>query len=155
MIHLLDFIKIVFMEPEQPKKRVLFLSKHNATRSQMAEALLKDFSEGKIDAFSAGPEPTTINDFAVLSLQEIGIDISHNHPKPIEFFAGQNFDVVVSLCAQSTEQCPTFLGGKQSLVWNFANPADSGGSDEEKLRRFRDFRDALSQKIQAELMHLR
>lgn len=142
------------MDGQQPKKRVLFLSKHNSARSQMAEALLLDFSEGKVDAFSAGPQPTTINDYAVASMQELGIDISHKHPKPLEFFAGQQFDVVVSLCAQSTEQCPTFPGAQKSLVWNVANPDESGGSDEEKLRSFRDLRDTLTQKIQQELLAL-
>jgi arsenate reductase len=142
------------MEPQQPKKRILFLSKHNSARSQMAEALLLDFSEGKVDAVSAGPEPTTINDYAVLSMQEVGIDISHKHPKPMEFFAGQHFDIVVSLCAQASEQCPTFPGAPKSLVWNFANPASSGGSDEEKLRAFRDFRDALTQKVHELLTQL-
>ena len=142
------------MDEQATKKRVLFLSKHNSTRSQMAEALLRDFAEGKFDVFSAGIETTELNELAVKTMQEVGIDISHYRCKPVEFFADQRFDYVVTLCAKATEECPTFPQAQQSFIWNFANPVQNGGSEEERLRALRDFRDALSQKIQTELMPL-
>jgi arsenate reductase (thioredoxin) len=142
------------MDEQLTKKRVLFLSKHNSTRSQMAEALLRDFAEGKFDVFSAGTHITELNDLAVKSLQEVGIDISHYRCKPVGFFADQSFDYVVTLCATATEECPAFPKAQQSFIWDFANPIQSGGSEEEKLRALRDFRDALSQKIQTELIPL-
>ena len=37
--------------------RVLFLRTHNSARSQMAEALLRSLSHGRIDVHSAGPSP--------------------------------------------------------------------------------------------------
>ena len=41
--------------------KVLFVCVHNSARSQMAEAYLNHFGEGRFEAESAGLEPGTLN----------------------------------------------------------------------------------------------
>jgi len=47
------------------KPRVLFLCTPNAARSQMAEGILRDFSKGTVEVYSAGTEPTGVHPLAV------------------------------------------------------------------------------------------
>jgi arsenate reductase len=63
--------------------RVLFICVHNAARSQMCEALLKQYGGDRFDARSAGLEPGELNPLAVEVMAEIGIDISQNKTKSV------------------------------------------------------------------------
>ena len=56
--------------------RVLFLCTHNSARSQMAEALLRSRSRGRVEVESAGTEKTLVRPLALKALEEIGIDAS-------------------------------------------------------------------------------
>jgi len=80
------------------KPRVLFLCTPNAARSQMAEGILRDFSKGTVEVYSAGTEPTGVHPLAVVALQEMRIDISGQRSKHVDEFAGQMFDFVATLC---------------------------------------------------------
>jgi arsenate reductase len=54
---------------------------------------------------------------------------------------------VITLCAE--EVCPVFLGKAERLHWPIADPASNDASipREEMLRRFRQARDTLREKI--------
>ena len=56
--------------------KVLFVCIHNSARSQMAEAFLNKYGEGKYMAESAGLEPGKMNPNVVKVMQEVGIDLS-------------------------------------------------------------------------------
>ena len=45
-------------------KRVLFICTHNSARSQMAEALVNHDLAGRMQAFSAGTEPSAVHPLA-------------------------------------------------------------------------------------------
>ena len=63
---------------------VLFVCVHNAGRSQMAAGLLKLRSEGRIHVRSAGSTPAAeINPNAITALEELGIDMAEEFPKPL------------------------------------------------------------------------
>ena len=62
---------------------VLFMCTHNAGRSQMAAALLAREAGGRVRVTSAGSEPASeINPAVVAAMAEVGIDISRQVPKP-------------------------------------------------------------------------
>ena len=46
----------------------------------MAEGILRDFSKGTVEVYSAGTEPTGVHPLAVVALQEMRIDISASGP---------------------------------------------------------------------------
>jgi arsenate reductase len=140
-------------------KKVLFICTKNSARSQMAEGLVNHDLAGKVLAFSAGTDPSSVHPLAVDVMKEVGIDISHHRSKAMDPFAGEKFDYVVTLCDQANESCPVFFGGTRRLHMGFDDPAAASGSETEKLAAFRKVRDQireaivrfLSQEIEKEL----
>ena len=122
--------------PHQDALRILFLCTENSARSQMAEALLRHLSHGRIDAYSAGSHPTQVHPLARQVLAERGISTEGLRSKSIDEFAGQTFDVIVTVCDRVRESCPTFPGDPECIHWSFADPAAMEGSLEERHRAF-------------------
>ena len=132
------------------KKRVLFLCTTNSCRSQMAEGILKARGDGEFEAHSAGAKPASVHPLAIKVMAEIGIDISNQRSKPVAEFVGQEFDYVVTLCGDyAKDACPLFIGKtQQRLHWNFVDPAEAKGSEEEVLSVFRKVRDLIKTQIE-------
>jgi arsenate reductase len=129
------------------KKRVLFLCNHNASRSIMAEAMVNYYLADKWRAYSAGSSPTSVNPFAIRALGELGIEIPDARSKPIDFFQGQQFDKVITLCDEAREACPLWLGSSDIEHIGFTDPSLAQGSDEDKLEVFRLVRDQIRERI--------
>jgi protein-tyrosine-phosphatase len=112
---------------------VLFMCTHNAGRSQMAAALLAREAAGRIGVTSAGSEPASgINPAVVAAMAEIGIDLSREVPKPLGTGQAEAADVVVTMgCGDA---CPVFPG-KRYLDWELPDPA---GLTVEHVRPIRD-----------------
>ena len=133
-------------------KKVLFICVHNSARSQMAEALLKQHCGDFFEVASAGMKPGTLNPLAVQVMNEIGIDISQNKTKDLFPFIRERpgYNYVISVCDKSAGQhCPSFPSGVRQIEWSFPDPATFTGTDEEKLARTREVRDALKARIEA------
>src|SRR5262245_61916607 len=60
---------------------VLFLRKHNAARSQMAEAFLRHFAGDRFEVLSAGLVPTQVHPLIRQVLTETGLDPSRLRAK--------------------------------------------------------------------------
>ncbi|MBI5283577.1 MAG: ArsR family transcriptional regulator [Chloroflexi bacterium] len=116
--------------------RVLFLCTGNSTRSQIAEALLRQLAGDRVDAHSAGSHPKSVHPYAVRVMRERGIDISSKGSKPLSKFARRRFDYVVTLCDRVREVCPEFPGGPERIHWSVADPALEGDTDEERYLAF-------------------
>jgi len=130
---------------ERPE--VLFVCVHNAGRSQMAAGLLALRSQGRIAVRSAGSAPAdSVNPVVVEAMQELGVDISREFPKPLTGEAVQGADVVVTMgCGDA---CPVFPG-KRYEDWELEDPS---GKDLETVRRIRGEIDARVQSLVAELL---
>jgi len=124
--------------------KILFMCVANSARSQMAEGLAKKLLGTNVKIQSAGSKATKVNPLAVQAMAEIGIDISGQTSKAVEFIDPVSVDTVITLCAE--EVCPVFLGKAKKLNWPFPDPTGSG-SDEEQLKRFRDVRDKIKEKL--------
>jgi ArsR family transcriptional regulator, arsenate/arsenite/antimonite-responsive transcriptional repressor / arsenate reductase (thioredoxin) len=109
--------------PRVDRARVLFLCTGNSSRSQIAEALLRDMAPERADAFSAGSRPKPVHPEAIRVLGERGIDISRAESKPLTVFASDRFDHVVSLCDRVREVCPEFPGSPDTAHWSVPDPA--------------------------------
>jgi protein-tyrosine-phosphatase len=117
--------------------RVLFLCTGNSARSQMAEALTRARSGGRVEAYSAGSHPKALHPNAVRVMRdEHGIDLSGHTPKHLSLFAEQRFDRVISLCDRVREVCPPFPGGPETSHWSIPNP--DSGHDEASYPAFQD-----------------
>ena len=120
---------------------VLFVCVHNAGRSQMAAGLLDHHAAGRVKVRSAGSTPAdTLNPAVVAAMAEIGLDISHHHPKPLTAEAGRAADVIVTMGGGDT--CPVYLG-KRYLDWELDDPAD------QPLEVVRAIRADIERRVQA------
>jgi arsenate reductase len=129
-------------EPE-----VLFVCVQNAGRSQMAAGLLKLRSQGQIHVRSAGSTPAEeINPNAVSALEELGIDMSEQFPKPLTDEVVRAADVVITMgCG---DVCP-ISPGKRYEDWELDDPA---GQDLETVRGIRDEIDRRVRELISELL---
>jgi protein-tyrosine-phosphatase len=130
---------------EQPE--VLFVCVHNAGRSQMAAGLVKLRSEGRIHVRSAGSTPAgEVNPAAVEALEELGVDMSEEFPKPLTDEVVRAADVVITMgCGDA---CPIYPG-KRYEDWELEDPE---GKDLESVRRIRDEIDRRVQKLIGDLL---
>jgi arsenate reductase (thioredoxin) len=125
---------------------VLFVCTHNAGRSQMAAALLDHQAAGRVRVTSAGSQPADqLNPAVVQAMAEIGLDLSHESPKPLTTGQVQAADVVITMgCG---EACPVFPG-KRYLDWDLPDPAGL------TVEQVRPIRDEIGQRVQALLTEL-
>jgi arsenate reductase len=130
--------------------KVLFVCIHNGARSQIAEAYLNKFAGDRFFAESAGIEPGVLNPLVVKSMKQEGIDISGNKTKSVfDFYKqGRIFDYVITVCdKEAAERCPLFIGVTQRLNWSFSDPSKLTGTEEEKLKKIAEIRDAIKSQI--------
>jgi len=116
--------------------RVLFLCTGNSARSQMAEALCEQLSEGAVRAVSAGSHPKPLHPNAVRVMRARGIDIAGRRSKHLGEFADRRFDYVISLCDRVREVCPEFPAAPTLIHWSIPDPAREPGGDAETLPAF-------------------
>jgi arsenate reductase len=126
-------------------RHVLFLCVANSARSQMAEGIARALAPATVRVSSSGSHPSSVNPLAIRALDEIGIDIRGHRSKGVETIDPGGVDAVVTLCAE--EVCPVFLGKARRFHWGLPDPAHAGGTDEERLRAFRDVRDELRRRL--------
>ena len=125
---------------------VLFVCVHNAGRSQMAAALLDHHARGRVHVRSAGSDPAdTINPAVVAAMDEWGIDLSREFPKPLTDEVVRAADAVVTMgCGDA---CPIYPGTRY-LDWELDDPAG------EAVEQVRAIRDEIDRRVQALLEEL-
>ena len=125
---------------------VLFVCTHNAGRSQMAAALLDHQAAGRVRVTSAGSQPASqLNPAVVQAMAEIGLDISREYPKPLTAGNVQAADVVITMGCGDT--CPVYPG-QRYLDWDLPDPAGL------TVEHVRPIRDQITQRVQALLAEL-
>lgn len=127
---------------------MLFICTHNSARSQMAEGLLRARYGDRYEIFSAGTKRTHVRPEALQVMEEIGIDISDHHSKTIDDLNDRRFDFVVTVCDAARENCPYLPARRQNMHHSFVDPSAATGTDEEKLKTFRQVRDAINDWIE-------
>jgi protein-tyrosine-phosphatase len=127
---------------------ILFVCIHNAGRSQMAAALAKHLSVGKVHVRSAGSQPTQeINTAAIQALAERGIEITEAFPKPLTDDVVRAADVIITMgCGDA---CPIFPG-KRYEDWDVADPS---GQPIEVVRAIRDDIQARVTTLLGQVLH--
>jgi protein-tyrosine-phosphatase/DNA-binding transcriptional ArsR family regulator len=111
--------------PDRPL-RVLFACTHNSARSQMAEGLMREATGGVVEVVSAGSHPTRVHPLAVREMARRGIDISGHTAKSVADFAGETFDMVITVCDRGREVCPTFPDHPETIHWSMPDPSEAG-----------------------------
>ena len=121
----------------------------NSGKSQMAAALMRAIAGEAIDVYSAGTQPgTELNPLSVQSLREAGVDVTGEHPKPIDPQLLRRVDVVVTLGPEAhVDPVP----GPRFENWDTDEPSRRGIDGIERMRLIRDDIDARVRQLTDEL----
>lgn len=134
--------------------RILLLCTHNVRRSQMAEALLRWLARGRCQVFSAGTEPGEVNPRVLAVLHELGVPTEGMRSKSVEEFAGQPFDLVLTVYDHAREHCPVFPSSPQVRHWSLPDPGQVSGDSDRQLAVFCRVRDELLEQLRQEILPL-
>ena len=126
---------------------VLFVCVHNAGRSQMAAALLDHHAKGRVHVRSAGSAPgDEIHSNVRTAMEEVGLDISKEFPKPLTDEAARRADVIITMgCGDA---CPVHPG-KRYLDWDLT---DLAGKSVDEVRPIVEEIDRRSRALLDELL---
>ena len=130
------------------KKTLYFLCTGNSCRSQMAEGWGKKYLGDDWKVESAGIEAHGVNPSAVKAMNDAGIDISNQTSDIINPDILNNADLIVTLCTDADDKCPTTPSHIKREHWGFDDPAKAEGTDEEKWAFFQRVRDEIREKIE-------
>jgi arsenate reductase (thioredoxin) len=120
---------------------VLFVCVHNAGRSQMAAAFLREYGGDRVVVRSAGSAPAeNVNPAVVDVMRERGIDLTGEVPKKLTERAVRDADVVITMgCGDA---CPV-LPGTRYVDWALDDPAGRAADD------IRPIRDDIERRVRA------
>lgn len=130
------------------KSKVLFLSRGNTSRSQMAEGFLRDLAGDHFIASSAGTEAASVSPLAIEVMSELGIDISNQTPNGIASLFRETYHCVVALCDERRERYPLYPFTRRVLRWSVADPEATRDEHEEKKEAYRRVRDQLRNRVE-------
>ncbi|MFB7892433.1 metalloregulator ArsR/SmtB family transcription factor [Microbacterium sp. NPDC056044] len=117
--------------PARPE--VLFVCVQNSGRSQLASGILRHLAGERVGVRSAGSSPgPEVRSTIVQALDEIGVSVGGEFPKPLTEDVVRAADVVVTMgCGDS---CPV-LPGRRYLDWPLEDPV---GRPMDAVRSIRD-----------------
>jgi protein-tyrosine-phosphatase len=121
----------------------------NAIRSPMAEALLKHLHGHQVYVDSVGVRVGPIEQFAVIAMDEIGIDISRHRGKTFDDLEDTSFDLIISLSPEAQHRAVEMTRTMACDVefWNTFDPSIVEGGRETILDAYRQVRDSLLRRI--------
>jgi protein-tyrosine-phosphatase len=131
---------------------VLFACGMNAVRSPMAAALFRHLFGRSIYVGSAGVRRGELDPFAVIAMEEIGLDIAKHHPmtfEELEDWEGLNFDLIVTLAPEAHHKALELTRRIAAEVeyWPTPDPSVAEGSRGQRLESYRAVRDHLMRRI--------
>lgn len=126
--------------PLVKRKKVLFVCKENACRSQMAYAFARTYFGNRVDVRSAGSHPADrINSSVIDIMAEKGIDIAYLRPHSLnEVLSHWSPDLVISMGCE--EGCP-YIPDASYEEWNIPDPATGS------LDFMREIRDRIEARV--------
>ena len=125
---------------------VLFVCVQNAGRSQLASAILRSLAGDRVRVLTAGSEPAaSINPTIVAALDEIGVPVGGEYPKPLTDEVVRAADYVITMgCGDA---CPIYPG-RRYLDWDLADPTTL------PMEGVRAVRDDIDQRVRALLREI-
>ena len=125
---------------------VLFVCVQNAGRSQLAAAILRHLAGDRVRVRTAGSAPAdAVRAVIVTALDEIGVPVAGEYPKPLTDEVVRASDVVITMgCGDA---CPIYPG-RSYLDWDLEDPVGL------PLSRVREIRDDIDARVRALLTTL-
>ena len=130
--------------------KILYICTHNRCRSILSEAITNHYGQDRLDARSAGSQPSgEVHPLSLKYLAEQGIPTEGLSSKSWDNLGGWTPDVVVTVCDSAAgEACPIWLGDTLKVHWGLSDPSKLDGSDEEKGEAFRETINAIIRRVE-------
>jgi arsenate reductase len=123
----------------------------------MAEAFARHYFPADIEAHSAGTQPHGPNRLAMKVLADVGVEVSFARSKHVDELLAIPFDLVVTVCGNADQVCPTFPGAGRRVHVPFDDPpklAAGAKSDDEALPHYVRVRDEIRDFVRDRLQGL-
>ena len=116
----------------------------------MAEGLLKHLLGHRVYVDSVGVRAGEIDPFAVVVMEEIGIDVSKHRSKSFDDLEDTSYDLIISLSPEAQHSAVELTRTMACDVefWRILDPSLIEGSRETRLTVYREIRDQLQRRIQ-------
>ena len=114
-------------------ERVIFACVHNAGRSQIAAAFLKEMADpARVEAVSAGTQPgDRVHPEVVAVMREVGVDLSDKRPQRLTQALSEGASLLITMgCG---DECP-YVPGLERADWPFRDPKGLPISDVRAIR---------------------
>ncbi|MGE0220100.1 low molecular weight phosphatase family protein [Mycolicibacterium sp.] len=136
---------------ESTKPSVLFVCVKNGGKSQMAAGLMHQIAGDTVEVHSAGTKPgSAVNDLSAQSLLEVGVDITGEQPKAVDYELARTVDLVVTL---GREARLNDIPGTTVQNWDTDEPSERGIDGLERMRLVRDDIAARVKQLHETLTH--
>ncbi len=128
---------------------VLFCCTLNSVRSPMAEGIMKYLLGHLVYVDSVGVRRGAIDPFAVVVMDEIGIDLAGHKVKTFDDLEDTFYDVVISLSPEAQHRAVelTRTMACELEFWNTFDPTIVEGNRDIRLAAYQAVRDGLMQRI--------
>lgn len=121
---------------DSAKPSVLFICVKNGGKSQMAAGLMRHLTGDTVQVYSAGTKPgSAVNELSAQALLEVGVDITGEQPRPVDYELARDVDLVVTL---GREVRLDALPGTRVENWDTDEPSERGIDGIERMRLVRD-----------------
>jgi len=115
----------------------------------MAEGWLRHLGGSRFEVFSAGIVAHGKNPRAIAVMAEAGVDISGQESEALDPAMLDELDLLVTVCGNADETCPTVPANCKKVHWPFDDPAKATGTEQEIMAEFRRVRDQIRERITA------
>lgn len=137
------------------KYNILFLCKHNASRSIIGEVLANAHISRKFVGYSAGIDPDgEVSIYAKEIAQECGYPVESLRCKSWDEFAQYDsikMDIIITVCDMANEArgsiSPYWPGNPITAKWSFEDPSLVNGSTELKRRAYKKVKLELHRRL--------
>lgn len=130
-------------------KKVLIMCTGNSCRSIIAEALINKYIDG-VDAYSCGVKPSgRVHESAKKILQKYDAWDEKYSSKHLDELLHVEFNLVVTVCGNANETCPTFPKKTKVIHVGFVDPDGLDYVAFEKT--YKDIKEILLSRVKEEL----
>lgn len=136
---------------------VLFMCGWNAIRSPMAEAIAKRLLPHDIYVQSAGVRSGERDPFVDAVLDEVGLSIGRHRPRTLDDLEDDFFDLIITLTPEAHHSALELTRSSpvNVIYWPTMDPTVETGTREQRLAAYREVRDYLWRRIEAQFSGFR
>jgi arsenate reductase len=126
-------------------RHALILSRSNSARGQIAEGIARALAPRQVRISSAGAARGAVDPLAVRVLAELSVNVAGQHSKALDEVDAT--DVQAILVLSEEDPTPAALRGVLRVHWPLPDPAAGGGTEEDKVARYRAVRNELRRRL--------